>query len=277
MRDFASISPRFWLGETGKSLRGNPELQVLAMYLMTSPHANMIGVYDLPIMYLCRETGLSEEGALKGLESLSERGFCKYDEQSEMVFVTEFARYQIGAQMAPNDNKVKSVQKQIDAIPSDVLKAAFYARYASAYHLKTENLEGASEGAFKPPISVPVLVSEVKSKKTKVKTETFLPENFSISDSVRQWAKENGHGQLEAHLSHFIDIAKAKGYKYADWDAAFRNAIKGNWAKLSTTLADPVATKIIQQGFTNPERLSDGRWRSGSYFFRPDGSREVQL
>lgn len=67
------------------------------------------------------------------------------------------------------------------------------------------------------------------------KRETPIPENFSISENVKAWAATNGHGQLERHLAHFIDSAKAKGYKYIDWDAAFRNAITGNWAKVENT------------------------------------------
>ena len=67
------------------------------------------------------------------------------------------------------------------------------------------------------------------------KRETPIPENFSISESVKAWAATNGHSQLEKHLAHFIDSAKAKGYKYIDWDAAFRNAISGNWAKVENT------------------------------------------
>jgi len=65
-----------------------------------------------------------------------------------------------------------------------------------------------------------------------LKRETPIPENFEVSESVKVWAEKNGHDQLEAHLSHFVDTAKAKGYKYIDWDAAFRKAISGNWAKL---------------------------------------------
>ena len=57
MRDYGIVSPRFWIGETGKKLRGNPNEQVLALYLMTSPHANMIGVFHCPILYMAHETG----------------------------------------------------------------------------------------------------------------------------------------------------------------------------------------------------------------------------
>jgi len=64
------------------------------------------------------------------------------------------------------------------------------------------------------------------------KSKTAIPENFTISESVRKWAAEKGHLFLEIHLENFINSCKAKGYTYADWDAAFRNAISKNWAKV---------------------------------------------
>ena len=74
---------------------------------------------------------------------------------------------------------------------------------------------------------------EGKGREVASKRETSIPENFSISENVKEWADKNGHDQLEAHLAKFIDTAKAKGYKYIDWDAAFRNAITGNWANVT--------------------------------------------
>jgi hypothetical protein len=58
MREYARVSPQIWLGETGRKLRGYPEAQIVAYYLLSSPHANMIGLYYLPIIYLAHETGL---------------------------------------------------------------------------------------------------------------------------------------------------------------------------------------------------------------------------
>lgn len=53
MRDYAKISPKFWIGETGREMRelGLPA-RALAFYLMTSPHSNMLGIYYLPIVYM---------------------------------------------------------------------------------------------------------------------------------------------------------------------------------------------------------------------------------
>jgi len=71
-----------------------------------------------------------------------------------------------------------------------------------------------------------------KPKKTKKSLKTGLPEDFCISDSIKAWATKNGHTQLEKHFEYFVDAAKSNGYTYADWDAAFRKAISGNWAKV---------------------------------------------
>lgn len=73
---------------------------------------------------------------------------------------------------------------------------------------------------------------EGKGKEGASKRETLIPENFSISENVKAWADERGIDQLDAHLANFIDSCKAKGYKYRDWDAAFRGAITKNWAKV---------------------------------------------
>ena len=38
------VSPLFWTGDPGKALRGDPDAQRLALYLLTCPNANMIGI-----------------------------------------------------------------------------------------------------------------------------------------------------------------------------------------------------------------------------------------
>jgi len=62
--------------------------------------------------------------------------------------------------------------------------------------------------------------------------KTPIPDDFGISDGVRKWAEANGHRRLNAHLENFIDAAKAKDYRYVNWDAAFKTAIRKNWADI---------------------------------------------
>ena len=63
--------------------------------------------------------------------------------------------------------------------------------------------------------------------------KTPLPSDFGISESVRKWAESKGYRNLEAPLEWFRDWATAGVKEYADWDATFRNAVRGNWAKVS--------------------------------------------
>lgn len=94
----------------------------------------------------------------------------------------------------------------------------------------------------KPPEAVPVFPTEEVEKEKKEKGEkdiarrarakTRLPDGFGISARVQAWANERGYDNLPAHLDHFIGCALARGYTYADWDQAFMNAIRADWARL---------------------------------------------
>jgi hypothetical protein len=102
---------------------------------MTCQHANMLGLYYLSKTYIAVDTPLGMEGACKGLAGACEVGFCRYDEDSEVVWVVEMAEYQIDAQLDPKDNRCKGVQREYDALPENPFLALFYERYAKAFHM----------------------------------------------------------------------------------------------------------------------------------------------
>lgn len=136
MRDYGKISPQFWIGSTGKTLRASgPEAMIVAMYLITNPQANMLGLYYLPLISIAHETGLGMEGALKGLARACEGGFCAYDEQTEVVWVYEMARFQIADQLKPEDNRVKGIQNEYTLLPSNPFLPSFFEKYKGAFHL----------------------------------------------------------------------------------------------------------------------------------------------
>lgn len=59
-----------------------------------------------------------------------------------------------------------------------------------------------------------------------------LPEDFTVSSRVKEWAKTHGYANVDAHFDHFVGVSKARAYEYADWDQALINAIRKDWAKL---------------------------------------------
>ena len=74
-------------------------------------------------------------------------------------------------------------------------------------------------------------VTQDKQEK-QVKKKRSLPNGFKVSESTQKWAKEKGFDRLDEHLEYFVGYALANGRQYVDWDRAFQNAVRGNWAKL---------------------------------------------
>jgi len=151
MRDYSKISPQFWIGSTGRKLReSGTEAMLVSLYLLSNPHANMLGLYYLPQLYIAHETGLGTEGASKGLRRAIEAGFCAYDEAAEVVFVYQMARFQIADQLDPKDKRCVGIQREYGALPNNPFLSAFYEKYAAAFHMKKKRESGSPmEGASK--------------------------------------------------------------------------------------------------------------------------------
>lgn len=84
-----------------------------------------------------------------------------------------------------------------------------------------------------PPTEDAPQAASAAPKKSRAPAKTPLPNDFGISERVRQWAAEKGFNRLEAHFENFVSACRAKGYTYADWDEGFMGAIRNDWAKLN--------------------------------------------
>ena len=150
MRDYGKVSPLFWTRGTGKELRGHPEAQIVALYLMSAPSSNMIGLYYFPMSTIAHDTGLSLEGASEGLRRAFEGGMCTYDEVSEMVFVHSMAPRQLGLDdgevIKPKDNRAKAIVKLMKECGSAALLDAFYNLYRDRLCLPDPWWEAPSKG-----------------------------------------------------------------------------------------------------------------------------------
>jgi hypothetical protein len=241
MRDYGKVSPQFWIGRTGKALRGNAEAQVLALYLMTSPHANMIGIYHCPVAYMAHETGLSLEGASKALQSLIEADFCTFDAVDEYVFVHQFALHQVGESLLPTDKRCKGVENELAKVPKNQCWQSFRARYAEPY-----NLPIASQNAS--PSEVPPKPLPSQKQKQKQKQNIDAPPD-GVADKV--WAdflkirKAKRAPLSETALNGIRKEAQKAGYSLG---MALETCCKRGWQSFE---ADWVAGKPITATASN--------------------------
>lgn len=249
MRDYGTVAPQFWIGATGKALRkAGPEAQIVALYLMTSPHANMIGFYYLPMMYLAHETGLGMKGACKALQRAIEAGFCEYDGASEVVWVREMASHQIGEQLNAKDKRCLGVQRAYDALPENPFLQAFFDRYADQFHLTRGRGNGCEtgsplEGASKPLGSQDQEQEQEQEQdketaaagrdgkrlngKARKPVATTIPPSFAFSDDLRSYVQKNlPDAEPDGLFEKFCDQAASKGWTNVDWRRAFQTYVR---------------------------------------------------
>jgi hypothetical protein len=69
MRIYGSIPTSFWTEFKIQSLCDQSKL--LMVYLLTSPHTNMLGCYRLPAGYIVEDLKWDSETVLKGFQDLS--------------------------------------------------------------------------------------------------------------------------------------------------------------------------------------------------------------
>jgi hypothetical protein len=223
------VSPLFWTGNTGKLLRTDRDAQVVAIYLMTSPHSHQTGLYYLPKMYLAHETGIPLEGACKALERLAEDSFCVYDDASEWIWVREMAAWQIGTGLKPLDKRCEGVHKYLESVPKLPFLGEFVERYEDDFHLATTPTpskgppEGHSlirtgqeqdKGALPP-------APEKSARQGKPRRASRVPEDFlpDLAFAV---------GQI-ADIDADAEVRKFRDWEFktprSDWAATWRNWI----------------------------------------------------
>ena len=260
MRDFAMIAPQFWTGDTGRTLRkAGPDGMLVAMYLLTSPHSNVFGLYYMPIMYVAHDLNLPVERAQAAIHQCIDAKFCTYDEEAEVVWVFNMAKFQIGETVKPTDNRAKWIASEWQRLPKCSLLSAFIEKYGHAFGMTEAPCKGGSEAPSKPLTSQeqeqeqehskpPSLRDAPLSCSTKQKSITFqtwlLETKAKGEKAVSDYQPVWDYAKLTGIPEDWIEIAwlrfkerytgeeKAKKKRYIDWRGVFLRAVKENWLGL---------------------------------------------
>jgi len=153
VRDYGKLSPFFWTRGSGKRLRGDPDAQVVAAYLSTSPLANMIGVYYIALATIANDTGVALDDARKALGRIEKAGYAFYDFDAELVWIPNHARFEVGPTMAAGDKRRKKLTVELAQVGDHTFATLFLDAYGEAFGLEVPMVkpssfpkqEGASE------------------------------------------------------------------------------------------------------------------------------------
>lgn len=247
MRDYAKISPQFWTRGSGKRLRGDADAQVVALYLVTSPAANMIGIYYVPFVAVAHETGLGPERVAGAMKRLETAGFAFYDHDAELAWVPNMASYQLGEAISLKDNRHKGVLAELQRVGQHPFVDRFHEKYAEMYSLPplprpftvppkplpspleaslvAQGRAGEEQEKEQDPPSVVADATPAPAPKraSRRKPQTSWPKGFSVSPAIEAICRAENLPNPHEVIRQFESKCAAKDYRYADWEAAFRD------------------------------------------------------
>lgn len=272
MREYGQVQSAFWYSSDFKSWSGHG--RILALYLLTGPHANGIGCYPLPDGYVMADLGWRLETVSKGFAELSASGFANRFE--EVVFIPNFLRWNVIA----NPNVAKARIAEFDTLPSGQAKnGAARALLEFCGHLTDQDrnrLETVSKG-FTEHVrnrTLPNPTQKTPNPKSGAHAASAargcrLPPEWQLTSDLREMALAiNPRVNPENEAEKFRDFWLAKSGRDAtklDWAATWRNWIRRSTPTASVATArgssesasDRVAR--INREAEARERISSGR------------------
>lgn len=159
MRKFSTIVPTIWTSPTGREWRRlGRDHQVLGLYLITNPHANLYGLYYLPMVIIAEETGITRAPALKVLQSFADQEFAYYDERSEWIWVANMAARQLHLSHQPNPSepRIVGLRRWYSECPSNPFLGPFYDHYHELFHMNDRRDGGKASAPTVTTALVPV-------------------------------------------------------------------------------------------------------------------------
>ena len=119
MARYTNIHTQMWFDDKFTALDDDDKL--LFIYLLTSPHSNMAGYYRLPKRYVAADLGKGLERVTEGFQNLIEIGFISYDNNSQIVLIHNYLRYN----QIQNNNQAKGAIKVVNELPKNNLLSKF--------------------------------------------------------------------------------------------------------------------------------------------------------
>lgn len=113
MRRYRTFFPGYWTSADIVDLPSDTKL--LGAYLLTSPHANMIGCFRLPNAYVVDDLRMGSETVSKGFRNLCGNGFITHDSALSWVLINKFLKWN----PIENPNQGIAASKLVAEVPQN--------------------------------------------------------------------------------------------------------------------------------------------------------------
>ena len=239
MRDYGKVHTSFWTSGTTRSM--SEDARALALYLLTSPHNTIAGVFRLPDGYVCEDMQWSAERVAEGFRELLSKGFANRCETSKWVWI----RKHFDWNPPENPNQRKAAGKQAMSVPDECSwKPDFMRVCADSLGLDPPKNSNPSETLPKPFANQEQeqeqKQEQKKSRSARSPSGSRLPEDWNPTADMLAWARtERADIDPVTETENFRDHWLAKTGKDAtklDWNRTWRKWIRNAYARPKTKL-----------------------------------------
>lgn len=261
MAFYRNISINFW---TDSKIDDDftPEDKYFYLYLLTNPHTNICGCYEISMKQMERETGYNED-TIKRLINRMERihKVIRYDSITKEVLIINWSKYNWSASakvekaIAKVADRIKSVKFKnflLSLINNNISNTDI--QYTVTETETETAVDTATATGFMHSVSIPYAydtdtVSNAPTKKKRFEKPTL--------EQVQAYCRERKNN---VNAERFVDYYESNGWKVGknamkDWKAAVRTWERNGYSNDSVNTSDRDIHNIPDEELTPTERI----------------------
>jgi hypothetical protein len=251
MREYGQVQSAFWQSPDAQAWSDTGKL--LALYLLTGPHANGLGCYRLPDGYVMADLGWDSERVSKGFEELFRNGFA--NRIDGVVLLPNFLRWNKIA----NGNIAKARFGEFESLPKGEAKTlAARAMLEFCQHWDDESktvLETVCQTVSKR------IPNQNPTQPNPTKKEPILAQQAERAFEDRFWPAYPRKVGREAALKAFVKLKPDAGLLDVMLKALAKQASSEQWRKDKQFI--PHAATWINGKRWQDEPDEGGNYRAG--------------
>ena len=190
-----------------------PEDKYFYLYLLTNPHTNICGCYELGERQCCRETGYNSETVSRLLKRFQDvHDVIRYDSKTKEVLILNWYKYN----WTKSNDLVKGVKSVAANIKSDTFRDYILSLVEDGH--KTLPTPSTDPGET----SVPVSVTDIGTDKKNNKQKSSVGDKYKIPtfEEVEEYCKSRNSPVDPKQFYDYFDAGDwidSKGNKVRNW------------------------------------------------------------
>lgn len=194
------------------------------LYLMTNPHTNICGCYEISLRQIADETGYTKDKVEKLLSHLEkDHKVIAYSKESREVLLINWHKYN----WTSSEKFRIPLGKTIQSIKNDGFKAFLMDMFNGIDNVSIPYTYPIDTNCIDTTITITDTVTDTDIKKTKkAKHKYGTYQNVLLSDEDMEKLKTEFPADYEDRIERVSMYCKSKGKSYSDYLATIRN-----WAR----------------------------------------------